>query len=278
VTDWGTVAPDEAAWNGWVEGPGNHNPWTEELHIGDAAYCAAFATRMPAHHGVDWGPDAQMPHAGIAYSPLFESWGGRRGAWRYDHASRGDPADLQPGDIVTFDWNNDGVADHTETVWQVYADGTFDDIGANTGHPEGVHVPVRRNRSYLLGRCRSNGVIYGVAPGPAPPPAPAPPPPPPAPAPGRAPDGNPHTPLAVDGDFGPASAAALQWKLGVADDGQFGPISKRALQARLGVVVDGVIGPQTVRALQSRVGAGVDGSWGPDTTRHIQATLNAGRF
>lgn len=114
---------------------------------------------------------------------------------------------------------------------------------------------------------------------PAPAPAPAPPPPPaPAPGPTQAPDGNPFTPLGVDGDFGPQTTKALQWKLGLAADGQFGPASKRALQARIGVTQDGVVGPQTVRALQARVGAGQDGQWGPDTTRHLQDALNRAAF
>jgi hypothetical protein len=34
---------------------------------------------------------------------------------------------------------------------------------------------------------------------------------------------NPYCPLDVDGDFGPNTTMALQWKLGVARTGDFGP-------------------------------------------------------
>ncbi|EYT59754.1 hypothetical protein D514_0111620 [Microbacterium sp. UCD-TDU] len=83
--------------------------------------------------------------------------------------------------------------------------------------------------------------------------------------------------LDVDGNFGPASIAALQRALGVRVDSQMGPITVSALQAALGVTVDGSAGPATVRALQTMLGVAVDGRWGPDTTRALQAWLNAGK-
>lgn len=98
----------------------------------------------------------------------------------------------------------------------------------------------------------------------------SPPPPPP--------HGNPYLPLAVDGDFGPQSIKALQWKLGVTTDGIFGPNTKKALQRYLGVTADGDVGPVTVKALQRHVGATQDGQWGPETTRALQRALNAGTF
>ncbi|WP_079052601.1 peptidoglycan-binding protein [Streptomyces regalis] len=89
--------------------------------------------------------------------------------------------------------------------------------------------------------------------------------------------------LVVDGQFGPATCAALQRSLNshgakLSVDGSFGPLTKKALQGYLKVTADGVIGPQTVKALQKKVGSGVDGKWGPDTTRYLQKALNAGKF
>lgn len=118
-----------------------------------------------------------------------------------------------------------------------------------------------------------------------PPPIQPPPPPPPA----HAPDGNPFTFLAVDGQFGPNTIKALQWKLnidgahGLVVDGLYGPATMRTLQARLNatngpVAIDGIVGPRTIRALQIHVGAVADGIWGPNTTRKIQQSLNAGSF
>lgn len=130
---------------------------------------------------------------------------------------------------------------------------------------------------------------------PAPPPTPVPPPPgnnpgplSPTPA-GRAPDGNPFTPLVIDGQYGPLTCKALQWSLNytganpqLAIDGNpFGIF--RALQARLNytngpVAIDGVFGPQSIRALQNHVHVSSDGQWGPITTAGIQRSLDAGAF
>lgn len=84
--------------------------------------------------------------------------------------------------------------------------------------------------------------------------------------------------LAVDGEFGPLTCAAMQRVLKVTADGQFGPITKRALQSHLHVAADGVVGPITIKALQKKVGAAADGIWGPATTRALQTALNAGKF
>lgn len=146
---------------GFREGPRNANPWTKELGIGYASYCAAAATLVPHHQGVQWFPECEFGARGDAYSPDFERWGSHRGIWQYDHASKGQPCDLLTGDLITYDWNGDGVADHTETLINSYSDLTFDTIGYNTGSPEGCHFPIRRNRKYLIGRLRCAGVFYG---------------------------------------------------------------------------------------------------------------------
>jgi peptidoglycan hydrolase-like protein with peptidoglycan-binding domain len=94
----------------------------------------------------------------------------------------------------------------------------------------------------------------------------------------------PHPPsLTVDGDFGPATCAAMQRSLNthgaaLSVDGSMGPLTKKALQRYLGVTVDGVVGPSTIKALQRHVGASADGIWGSDTTRRLQTKLNAGTF
>jgi len=89
---------------------------------------------------------------------------------------------------------------------------------------------------------------------------------------------NPYLPLDVDGDFGPNTTKALQFKLGVDQDGDFGPISTTALQRHLGVTANGELGPDTIKALQRRVGVTQSGVWGAETTKGLQRALNAKTF
>lgn len=104
----------------------------------------------------------------------------------------------------------------------------------------------------------------------------------PAPAPVSAARRNTYTPIAADGDFGPASIKAEQFVsfngTTAECDGVFGPASKKSMQAHLGVAQDGVIGPVTVKALQKRVGAVQDGDWGTQTTKSLQDALNKGTY
>lgn len=54
----------------------------------------------------------------------------------------------QPGDLVLFDWNGDGTADHIGIVERVNADGTIGTIEGNTENPQtGVEGVWRRTRS-----------------------------------------------------------------------------------------------------------------------------------
>lgn len=270
---WPDIKAEHMHNDGFVEGPGNRNPWSEELGAGDAAYCVSEATDVPNHHGVDWGGDSQTPHKGFAYCPYLVTWAVKHGVWEADHTSSGRPVHVTEGDILLWDWNFDGVADHAETAMQddSGADGYVHGIfGANTGSPEGCHSNITRPRKYLLGVVHMSLWAYKAG-------VPTPPPVTPQPVPPK-PGGNPHLPLVIDHQFGPNTIKATQWSLHVADDGAFGPTSKKALQARVGVGQDGVIGSVTVKALQRHVGAAVDGNWGAGTTGALQTALNNSKF
>jgi peptidoglycan hydrolase-like protein with peptidoglycan-binding domain len=154
---------------GFTEGPHDQNPWSEEVTGSDTLYCLCASTVIPHHHGYDWPAVFQNAPRGAAYCPWFMGRAIDLGWWEYDHASQGHPCDLLPYDIVLIDWDGDGTADHAETVKAVFADGTFDTWGYNTGRPQGCHQ-VRRNRKYLLGRVRPP---YVTQPSPASPTPPA---------------------------------------------------------------------------------------------------------
>lgn len=96
---------------------------------------------------------------------------------------------------------------------------------------------------------------------------------------------NTYTPITVDGQLGPATIKALQYGLGdVAVDGLWGPKTAAAFQVFLGVTADGDFGPISTEALQRKLntvgdyGLSVDGVLGPLTTRALQQCLNAGQF
>lgn len=117
------------------------------------------------------------------------------------------------------------------------------------------------------------GAPAAGAPKPAPAPAPKPPTPPKPPTvvPTR------PKPLAVDGDWGPATWKRTQMLTRVPQTGKTNLATRKAVQRYLKVAPDGVWGKVTIRALQRRAGLtgrAVDGVLGPNTNRAWQRYLN----
>lgn len=239
TADWNAALGEHWANDGFVEGPNNANPWGAEQGSPNAPYCASASCMVAYHAGVRFPAGSQFGAKGWAYCPYIVNDGDALGITEYDHASRGEPASMVPGDFAMIDWAGDGVADHVETIIATYADGTYDCAGYNTGSPEGCHVPIRRNRSYLLAVVHVRAAFYDAAgPGPTPPPA------------GDAPPW-PGT-LLVDYTAGHGTAtwqaqmSARGWHLDV--DDEYGPASAQVctqFQAEKGLAVDGVVGPET---------------------------------
>lgn len=103
-------------------------------------YCADFLSYVVTKAGKSLN---------FAYTPYLERHLKETGAWK----GRSNP---QPGDVVMFDINGDGKADHTGFVETVNADGTVSTIEGNTEHPNGGNEGVWRKR-------RSLSVIRGFA-------------------------------------------------------------------------------------------------------------------
>jgi hypothetical protein len=175
---------------------------------------------------------------------------------------------------------------HIGNVESLLPGSLLDTIEGNTSVTDdrnGGTVARRRRPSSFwdAGFIEVPGIDYGPSPSPAPPPA--------APA-AHGPDGNPHTLMAVDGDFAPLTVKALQWSLNhtgakpaLAVDGDFGGKTRRAMQARLNhvagpIAIDGRIGKETVKALQRHAGTVQDGVWQSATTKALQGKLNDGTF
>lgn len=295
---WPAVKDEHLSLDGWVEGPHNENPWTDELfgYHAPAAYCASEATVVTYHHGVVWPDDAQNAPRGFAYCPYLVTWAVNHGLFEWDRTSSGAPAMVHEGDLLLWDWKSDGVADHCETALadDDGADGYVHNIfGANTGVPEGCHAGLSRPRRYLLGVVHMCLWAYkDNNPPPALPDCPPTPPPEPAPVPEPglpSQGGNPWLPLREDGQRGPVTNKALQWFLWAAgssdingnvltDDGDFGYLSNTSLQRYLGVSIDGDFGRQSTMALQAHLGVRQDAWWGAQTTRALQQALNSYTF
>jgi hypothetical protein len=214
---------------------------------------------------------AQVGAAGFRFAAVATAvaWAKKEGVWR-PHAS--------PGYMACRLYSP--TKGHIGNVESLIPGDLVDTIEGNTSvgnDREGRRVARRRRSSsfWNAGYVEVPGIDYSGGP---------------LPRPDHAPDGNPYTPLVVDGDFGPRTIRALQWSLnhtGAAPplnvDGDFGRRSRQALQARLNhvagpVAIDDQIGPATVRALQRHVGSPQDGVWGSVTTGALQRALNAGTF
>jgi hypothetical protein len=146
-------------------------------------------------------------------------------------------SDPAPGQIVIYDWDQDGVPDHTGFVDSVIDENTIWAIEGNHHH---VADKVRRPRYLIEAFCT---LPYDGAPAP--------------PATQASPDGVPPFPGYCSlGSTGNATRQVQQklasrgWHLQV--DGVFGPETDRvvrAFQAQKGLAVDGVLGPLTWNAL-----------------------------
>lgn len=216
-----------------------------------SAWCGALAV-VGCYHG-GWPAPANFISVAAAHA-----WGNAQR--RYVAGLDG----IEPGDLLIFRGD-----EHISTCERVLEPGHIQDIGGNTSaagyNPNGGGVYRNvRSSDVVAGYLRVHDLMPSTAPAgrPAHPVATS--------APGH---------LAVDGQLGPKTWAAMQQSLAVKPvDGVPGPITYEALQRRLSVAADGICGPVTIRALQRRVGAAADGVWGPDTTRQLQKALNAGRL
>lgn len=183
-----------------------------------------------------------------------------------------DKYELQPGDMVSFDFDGGGEwgGDHVGIVVQRYGRGDYQTIEGNCG----------KQVKYKHRTVSGDGIIGGIRPYYS-----------------DEPEGG---KLAVDGIFGPNTVKALQTRLKQAGayeggiDGDFGTWSKKALQSYLrgkgyytsSWLIDGWFGPASVKALQSYLralgeyGSGylIDGDWGKYTTMALQRALNRGVF
>lgn len=197
--------------------------------------------------------------------------------------------DILPGDVILFDWDEDGVADHVG--FAVRRVGNY--VHTIEGNTSPGNAGSQSNGGGVYRRVRHRSTICAVV-RPAYDQA--------APTPVSAPAAVQGAGLVVDGVIGPASIQALQRLMGTVVDGEIsgqmrsyaarwdcagagwqfndgnGSTCIIALQRRLGVTVDGYAGEQTIRALQKRLNVTVDGYAGVITGKALQRALNTGKL
>jgi uncharacterized protein (TIGR02594 family) len=85
-------------------------------------WCAYFVSWLAKQSGAPIGPGG----AGTGYVPALETWGRNTGRFSPGNTTP------KPGDIVIFDWQGDGTADHTGIVERVDANGRIHTIEGNS--------------------------------------------------------------------------------------------------------------------------------------------------
>lgn len=111
---------------GFHEGANNDNPYGRWYGIPNAPYCAMGVSWCFAQVGLSHLIAAQTPK-GFSYNPVALHWFQLQGMVV-------NKMSMQPGDLIFFDWNSDGVADHVE-LCEAASPGGVTTIGFNTGSP-----------------------------------------------------------------------------------------------------------------------------------------------
>ena len=129
---------------GFHAGAEEENPYGIWYGIPNAPYCAMGVSWCFAQVGLSHLIAAQTPK-GFAYNPAALPWFQRQGLVVNKYQG-------QPGDLVFYDWNSDGVVDHVEILEAASPDG-ITTIGFNTGNPnDSIHESgcFRVHRPYLF--------------------------------------------------------------------------------------------------------------------------------
>lgn len=153
-----------AEWDGTAEyPPGSNVNWlTEWYGMGPVAWCAITMSRTLIAAGFGTAERIDVPgvettsRKGWAYVPYVEQDFAAAGRW----FPGGNP---EPGDLVIYDWDDDGWGDHVGMVASIDADGSIYAWEGNTD--EGVIRLKHRSRRYVRGFARPP---YEVSPIPQP--------------------------------------------------------------------------------------------------------------
>ena len=208
----------------------------------NAAWCAAFVSYIFAKGG-----DASLFYGGkkVVYVPSAQTW------------CRANLAEIplymaMPMDIITFDWNSNGVPDHIGFVKARKSDTEIYTIEGNTSG--GIVANRVRPAKYISGCFRIQF----------------------APSSSWSADKS----LAIDGECGYNTIAVLQKVLKKKGcysdkvDAILGKNTVKGIQKLCGVAQDGSWGQKTSKAFQKLLGVSADGWFGENSVKAMQKWLN----
>jgi hypothetical protein len=226
------------------------NPFSADLSRPEEAWCGDFVTDIYKRAQIPLPSMQPGNRTGFAYCPDAVEYGRKHDATRNSWQA-------ELGDIALFDWNGDGIADHTEIITS-YQGGVLFTIGGNSGPSNvdgfsgqgGVHrhrwnAPAGQgNDQVLVVVDTSKVVIFG---GPAQ-----------LTKTGTAPPAQPRmlmlkSPMMTGDDVRAVQQALNQRNhAGLATDGAYGPATRDAVlnwQRHAHIEVDGIIGPEARSSL-----------------------------
>jgi len=226
------------------------NPFSADLGRPSEAWCGDFVTDMFKRALIPLPPMQPGCRTGFAYCPDAVDYGRAHGATRNSWQA-------EPADIVLFDWNGDGVADHTELATG-YRDGGLFTIGGNSGPSNidsfvgdgGVHrhrweAPAGQGNDQVLSVIDSSKLVHFG--GPAHPTRPG------GPAPAEPRLLMLKSPMMTGPDVRAVQQALNQRNnAGLATDGVYSPLTRDAVikwQRQEQIAADGIVGPQTRSSL-----------------------------
>lgn len=208
----------------------------------NAAWCAAFVSYIFAKGG-----DASLFYGGkkVVYVPSAEKW-------LFANCANIPIYLAMPMDVLTFDWNNNGVPDHIGFVRQRKSDTEVYTIEGNTSG--GIVAQRTRPAKYISGCFR-----IGFAPSSS---------------------WSADKALTVDGQCGYSTIAVLQKVLKKKGcysdkvDAILGKNTVKGIQKLCGVAQDGSWGAKTSKAFQKYLGVSADGWFGANSVKAMQKWLN----
>lgn len=205
-----------------------------------SAWCCAFVTYIFAK-----GNDSPLFYGGkkVVYVPSAEQW-------LFANCANIPIYLAMPMDVVTFDWNNNGVPDHIGFIRDRKSDTEVYTIEGNTSG--GIVANRVRPAKYISGCFRTQFTPSS--------------------------SWSATKKLAVDGQFGYNSIAVMQRWLGVKVDAVLGKQTIKALQKAFGVAQDGSWGMKTSKAIQKAIGVTADGWFGVNSVKAFQKYLNEHAF